>query len=105
MYDDRLVFTYNFKDGTETITLEDVEAALGSDLTQVPPPDRSLRASTVLRDLLFVPEYLFCPFAVKIGICFNLIVCLAVIRLFISVIILAVPRLCFVLLMCDLWYI
>ena len=38
VYDDRLVFTYNFKDGTETITLEDVEAAFGSDLTQVPPP-------------------------------------------------------------------
>ena len=38
VYDDRLVFTYNYKDGTETLTLKDIEAAFGSDLTQVAPP-------------------------------------------------------------------
>ena len=38
LFDDRLVITYNFKGGTETITLKDVEAAYGSDLTQVAPP-------------------------------------------------------------------
>ena len=38
IYDDKLVFTYNFKDGTETITLEEIEAAFGSDLNQIAPP-------------------------------------------------------------------
>ena len=38
VYDDKLVFTYNFKDGTEAIPLKAVEDAVGSDLTQVAPP-------------------------------------------------------------------
>ena len=33
----KLVFTYNFKDGTETITLAEIQAVFGSDLTQVAP--------------------------------------------------------------------
>ena len=40
VFDDRLVFTYNFKDGTETMTLDDIQTAFGSDLTQVAPPRR-----------------------------------------------------------------
>lgn len=40
VFDDKLVFTYNFKDGTETITLAEIQAAFGSDLTQVAPPYR-----------------------------------------------------------------
>ena len=40
VFDDKLVFTYNFKDGTETITLAEIQAAFGSDLTQVAPPKR-----------------------------------------------------------------
>ena len=39
VFDDKLVFTYNFKDGTESITLKDIEAAFGSDLAQVAPPN------------------------------------------------------------------
>ena len=31
VFDDKLVFTYNFKDGTETITLTEIQAAFGSD--------------------------------------------------------------------------
>ena len=38
VYDDKLVFTYNFKDGTETITLKEIEAAFGSDLNYCAPP-------------------------------------------------------------------
>ena len=38
VFDDKLVFTYNFKDGTETITLAEIQATFGSDLTQVAPP-------------------------------------------------------------------
>lgn len=33
VYDDKLVFTYNFKDGTKTMTLEKIEQAFSSDLT------------------------------------------------------------------------
>lgn len=40
VYDDKLVFTYNFKDGTETISLAEVEAALCSDLTCLAPPNK-----------------------------------------------------------------
>ena len=38
VYDDRLVFTYNYKDGTETLTLKEIEAAFGSDLVCLAPP-------------------------------------------------------------------
>lgn len=37
VYDDRLVFTYNYRDGTETLTLKDIEAAFGSDLKNCAP--------------------------------------------------------------------
>ena len=37
-YDDKLVLTYNFKDGTQTITLKEIEDALSSDMTCVAPP-------------------------------------------------------------------
>ena len=48
VFDDKLVFTYNFKDGTETITLAEIQAAFGSDLTQVAPP-QTLRTNLVRR--------------------------------------------------------
>ena len=48
VFDDKLVFTYNFKDGTETITLAEIQAAFGSDLTQVAPPKARLTVSVSL---------------------------------------------------------
>ena len=41
VYDDRLVFTYNYKDGTETLTLKDIGAAFGSDLKKLSPPSKN----------------------------------------------------------------
>ena len=38
VFDDRLVFTYNYKDGSESITLKEIEETFGSDLTRVAPP-------------------------------------------------------------------
>lgn len=38
VYDDKLVLTYNFKDGTQTITLKEIEDALSSDMTCIAPP-------------------------------------------------------------------
>ncbi len=37
VFDDKLVFTFNYHDGTETITLKEIEEAFGSDLTQHAP--------------------------------------------------------------------
>lgn len=31
MYDDKLLLTYNYADGTQTLTLKEIEAALRSD--------------------------------------------------------------------------
>ena len=52
--DDKLAFTYNFHDGTETITLKEIEAAFGSDLSQVAPPPNNPNLDTRLGLLLFV---------------------------------------------------
>lgn len=38
VYDDKLILTYNYKDGSQTLTLQEVEAALSSDLTGMSPP-------------------------------------------------------------------
>ena len=40
VYDDKIVFTYNYKDGTETLTLQEIESALCSDLTSFSPPSK-----------------------------------------------------------------
>ena len=40
VFDDRLVFTYNCKNGTQAVTLADVSAAFGSDLKPRTPPLR-----------------------------------------------------------------
>ena len=42
VFDDRLVFTYNYKNGTQTVSLADVSAAFGSDLKSCTPPKLSL---------------------------------------------------------------
>ena len=38
LFDDKIIFTYNYKDGTDTISLTDIEAALGSDFGDGSPP-------------------------------------------------------------------
>ena len=41
VYDDRLILTYNYKDGSQTLTLQEINAALSSDLTGICPPKSS----------------------------------------------------------------
>ena len=41
VYDDKLVLTYNYQHGTQTITLKEVEDFLGSDLVGLSPPVRN----------------------------------------------------------------
>ena len=38
VYDDKLVLTYNYKDGTETLTMQEIESVLSSNLTSMCPP-------------------------------------------------------------------
>jgi len=38
VYEDKLVLTYNYKDGTETLTLQEIESFLSSNLTSMCPP-------------------------------------------------------------------
>ena len=38
VYDDKLILTYNYKDGSQTLTLQEIEVALSSDLTGMCPP-------------------------------------------------------------------
>ena len=40
IYDDKLVLTYNYKDGTETLTLQEIESVLSSNLTSMCPPKK-----------------------------------------------------------------
>ena len=43
LYDDKIIFTYNYKDGTETISLANIEAALGSDFSEASPSEKGIR--------------------------------------------------------------
>ena len=47
LYDDRIIFTYNFKDGSETVTLAEFEASTGSDIKCVGAPQKRHRYSPV----------------------------------------------------------
>ena len=38
VFDDRLVFTYNYKNGTQTVTMADIFAAFGLDLNSCTSP-------------------------------------------------------------------
>ena len=38
VYDDKLILTYNYKDDSQTLTLQEINAALSSDLTGICPP-------------------------------------------------------------------
>ena len=68
VFDDKLVFTYNFKDGTETITLAEIQAAFGSDLAKVAPP-QTLRTDMVRRFFCYIATHPSLLFLDKIRLC------------------------------------
>jgi hypothetical protein len=41
VYDDKIVLTYNYKDGSQTLTLQEIESALSSHLTSLCPPRKT----------------------------------------------------------------
>ena len=49
VYDDKLVLTYNYQHGTQTITLKEVEDFLGSDLVGLSPPHKNRDFDTLIR--------------------------------------------------------
>lgn len=40
VYDDKIVFTYNFRDHAETVTLDEIEYVFCSDVNDCPPPNQ-----------------------------------------------------------------
>ena len=49
VFDDKLVLTYNYQHGTQTISLVEIESALGSDFDGATPPKENLETTTVSR--------------------------------------------------------
>ncbi|MBP3650474.1 MAG: hypothetical protein J6K73_11905, partial [Clostridia bacterium] len=43
VFEDKLVMTYNYKDESETISLEDVQQVFGSDIAGSAPPASEIR--------------------------------------------------------------
>lgn len=67
VYDDKVVFTFNYKDGSKTATIDEINAELGSDLDGTSPPTKT-HTNLVVR-FLFIettkgrePENLFSAF-------------------------------------------
>ena len=68
VFDDKIVFTYNFQDGTEPITLAEIEAAFGSDLAKVAPP-QTFRTDMVRRFFCYITAHPSLLFLDKIRLC------------------------------------
>lgn len=66
VYDDKLILTYNYKDGSQTLTLQEVEAALSSDLTGMCPPSQIGKYHVMLVDFLHLCR---CGFRCKLRFC------------------------------------
>ena len=49
LFDDYLVITFNYKEGTKTITFAEIEEAFGSDLSSLTAPEKDLNFDKKLR--------------------------------------------------------
>ncbi|MDY5017958.1 MAG: zinc ribbon domain-containing protein [Oscillospiraceae bacterium] len=56
VYDDKLVLTYNYQHGTQTITLKEVDDFLGSDLVGLSPPKKKRQPLVVSSFLVSPPQ-------------------------------------------------
>ena len=54
VFDDKLVLTYNYQHGTQTISLEEIESALSSDFDGATPPKTANRKAFGLAVLLYL---------------------------------------------------
>ena len=55
VYDDKLILTYNYKDGSQTLTLQEINATLSSDLTGICPPKRKTLGTLCFQGFFFFP--------------------------------------------------
>ena len=53
VYDDKLILTYNYKDGSQTLTLQEINATLSSDLTGICPPKVHRNFDRITADFLY----------------------------------------------------
>ena len=53
LYDDKIVFAFNYKDGTKTVSLAELEEELSSDLERATPPIL-LRIEYLLHSILIL---------------------------------------------------
>lgn len=63
LFDDKIVITYNFKGGTETITMKDIEAAYGSDITLMSPVGAKRRFDYYLTTIFKKSHILFSSYS------------------------------------------
>jgi hypothetical protein len=54
VYNDKIVFTYNFRDHAETVTLDEIEYVFCSDVNDCPPPKTTNRKAESLAVLLYL---------------------------------------------------
>ena len=59
VFDDKLVFTYNYKNGSQTVSLSDIFAAFGSDSRSRTPPIRAAETNRFRGLLICRKEILF----------------------------------------------
>ena len=57
VYDDKLVLTYNYRDGSQTLTLQEIESTLSSNLTSMCPPEKSSPNRVGFFDLVWHLRY------------------------------------------------
>ena len=70
VYDDKLVLTYNYQHGTQTITLKEVEDFLGSDLVGLSPPSQIGKYHVMLVDFF---AFMQMRFQMQIAILHNFV--------------------------------
>ena len=58
VFDDKLVLTYNYQHGTQTISLDEIASALSSDFDGDTPPNDQDRKSTDFRSFSLLYEFL-----------------------------------------------
>ena len=61
VFDDKLVLTYNYQHGTQTISLEEIESALSSDFDGATPPSSCTKKDAAAKSLeVSTTSGLFC---------------------------------------------
>ena len=62
VFDDKLVLTYNYQHGTQTISLDEIESALSSDFDGDTPPPKSPEILGFLLICCMIDEAILCTF-------------------------------------------